>query len=64
MLDCLLPLVLTWLISGQPQEFGAFASKPAELQYAIGSLVSVPQTQPLMQPTLVSIPTGSQTFAT
>ena len=62
MLDCFLLLLLTWLISGQPQGFGAFASKPAELQYAIGSLVSVPQTQPLMQPTLVSISTGSQTL--
>ena len=48
------------VILSQSQEFATSASKPAELWYASGSSVSIPQNQLLTQLALVGIPTGSQ----
>lgn len=44
MLDSFLPLLLTFLIYSHFREFATSASKPAELGYASGNSVSVPQT--------------------
>ena len=41
--DGLLRLLLTWLISRQPQRVVSSASEPAELRFAGGGLVPVPQ---------------------